>query len=145
MSAPSMTKDDWAALEMALGHAYGSAGILADGFEVTFQVRQYKMHLVICLYINGWMKGEWLSKKTEEATRFCRPVSFSLFPPSYVKKLTAGLSKSRVKAIFPDLNKKGEYYLPEWRSFRSLKRHLIANNKSIELVNPSSVTQEGGS
>lgn len=139
-----MTKDDWAALEMELSHAYGSAMILADGFEVSFQVLQHKMQLVICPYVNGWMKGEWLSKKTEEAIRFYRPVSVSLYSPSQAKKLTAGLSKSKVKAYFSNLDKKHEYYVSEWLSFRSLKRHLIANNKSLALVKPSADTQEGG-
>lgn len=136
-----MTKDDWSALEKELQFAYGSAKLLVDGFEVSFQVQQDKMRLVISVYVNGWMKGIWLSQKTEEATRFCRPVTFSLFPPSKVKKITAGLRKSRIKKHFPELEKKGQYYTSHWLSFSALKRHLIANNKSIELVKP--VVPEG--
>ena len=139
-----MTKDDWSALEEALSHAYGSAKILADGFEVSFQVMQDKMRLVIAPYVNGWMKGEWLQKKTEEATRFYRPVTVSLYSPSQIKKLTKGMSKSRVKTFFPGLDKKHVYYSSQWLSFRSLKSHLIANNKSIALVKPSDAASEGG-
>ena len=131
-----MTDDDWTDLEAKLCHAYGRATLLVDGFTVTLEVHQFKMQLSICVFVNGWMKGEWLTKKTEEATRFCRPVTVALFKPSDVKRLTNGLSKSAAKKMLPDLSKKGQYLTPEWKSFRSLKRHFIANNKSIELVKP---------
>jgi hypothetical protein len=134
-----MTRDDWSAIEESLSHAYGSAKVRVDGFEVSFQVLQDKMRLVIAVYVNGWMKGEWLINKTEEATRFCRPCVFALWSPSSKKKLTSGLRKSDIKQIFPDLDKKGTYYLSHWLSFGALKRHLIKNNKSIELVEPKQV------
>lgn len=129
-----MTKEEWKALEMELQFNYGRAKLLIDGFEVSFQVTQDKMRLVICVYVNGWMKGEWLVKKTEEATRFCRPVTFSVYKPSDIKKLTAGMSKASIKQWMPDLSKKLVHYTSYWLSFGALKRHLIANNKVIEVV-----------
>jgi hypothetical protein len=139
-----MTKDEWTALGEKLSYAYGSAKIVADGFEVSFQTQQDKMRLVIAVYVNGWMKGEWLVNKTEEAIKFCRPVTFRLHRPSDVKKITAGIRKSTIKKLMPDLEKKGMYYTTHWLSFSALKRHLIANNQSITLVKPSASTQEGG-
>lgn len=134
-----MTKDEWKALEMELSFAYGNAKLRIDGFEVNFQVRQDKMRLVICVFVNGWMRGEWLVKKTEEATRFCRPVTHSLYSPAQIKKLTAGMRKSSIKSWMSRLEKKFVIYTSFWLSFSALKRHLIANNKQIELVDPAPV------
>jgi hypothetical protein len=129
-----MTNEEWAALELKLSHSWGSAKLRVDGFDLAAQVKQDKMRLVIAVYVNGVMKGVWLTQKTEEATRFCRPCTFALWSPSAKKKLTAGLSKSSIKKYFPDLDKKGTYYLPYWLSFSAFRRHLQKFNKSIEMM-----------
>ncbi len=103
------------------------------------------MRLVICVFVGGWMKGEWLVNKTEEATRFCRPVQFSIYTPARKKSIAKGLSKSAIKKYFPDLDKKGLYYSAAWLSFSALKRHLIKNNKSIVLVKPDFAAPMAGS
>lgn len=129
-----MTKEEWAALGKELGSVFGRAELLIDGYTVNFEVQQHKMRLVIAVFVNGWMKGEWLTKKTEECTRFCRPVPVSLYSPKMKKSIAAKFSKRAIKTHFPDFDKKGTYYLPDWRSVTSMKRHLIANNTLISVV-----------
>lgn len=122
-----------------MSNTWGNATLQVDGYEIGLQVQQDKMRLVIAVFVNGWMKGEWLINKTEEAKRFCRPCTVALWTPSAKKQLTAGLRKSAIKRYFPDLDKRSIYYLSHWLSFGALKRHLIKNNKSIELVEPKQV------
>ena len=140
-----MTKDEWAELERELSSMYGNAELTIDGYTVTFQTGLCDRRLVIAVYVNGWMKGEWLVKKTEECKRFFRPVVTSLFKPSDKKRLTKGFNKTMIKKYFPDIDKKGEYYSSHWLSFAPLKRHLIANNKSIVLVKPALTASMTGS
>lgn len=132
-----MNKEEWALLERELSSLYGNAELMIDGYTVTFQTGLCDRRLVVAVYVNGWMKGEWIVKKTDECKRFCRPIVTSVFKPSEKKRLTKGFSKTMIKKYFPDIDKKGEYYSPHWLSFAPLKRHLIANNKSIVLVKPS--------
>jgi hypothetical protein len=139
-----MTKDEWALLERELSSLYGSAELTIDGYTVTFQTGLCDRRLVIAVYVNGWMKGEWVVNKTEECKRFCRPVVTNLFKPSERKRLTKGFSKSMIKKYFPNIDKKGEYYSPHWLTFAPLKRHLIANNKSVVLVRPALVAAPSG-
>lgn len=129
-----MIKEDWIELEKRLSYPFGNAKILADGFTVSLQVHQHKMRLVIVPYVNGFIKSAWISTKSEECIRFFRPLKVSLYKPSEIKRLTAGFGKKSVLKHFPGLHEKGTYYTHEWNSFPTLKRHLIANNKSIQLL-----------
>lgn len=129
-----MTKEEWAALGKELGSVFGRAELLIDGYTVNFEVQQLKMRLLIAVYVGGWMRGDWLLKKTEEATRFCRPVQISLYTPSRKKSIAQGFSKTAIKKYFPDIDKKGVYYQSAWLNFSAMKRHLLANNKSISVV-----------
>ena len=129
-----MTKDEWAALERELSSVFGRAELAIDGHVLNLEVQQHKMRLHIAVFVGGWMKGEWLTKKTEECTRFCRPVKVGLYSPKMKKSIVGKFSKSAIKKHFPDIDKKGLYYLPSWLSVSAMKRHLIANNKSIALV-----------
>lgn len=129
-----MTKEEWAALDAELSGLFGRAQLSIDGHAVTFEVQRHKMRLVISVFVGGWMKGDWLVKKTEECTRFCRPVQFSLYTPSRKKSIAKSFSKTAIKKHFPDFDKKSVYYSSCWLSFAPLKRHLLENNSSISLV-----------
>lgn len=129
-----MTKEDWLELEKSLSYSFGLAHILADGFTVSLQVQQVKMRLVIVPYVNGFLDGVWISTKPEECIRFFRPLKLSLYKPAQIKRLTTAFGKKGVLKHFPGLHEKGAYYTCEWNSFSTLKRHLIANNKSIQLL-----------
>lgn len=144
MSQSPITKEQWAALEQELSSVFGTAELAIDGHAVALQVQKDKMRLVISVFVGGWMKGEWLVKKTEEATRFCRPVKVSLFTPARKKSIAKGFSKSAIKKYFPEFDKKGVYYSSAWLSFGAMKRHLIKNNTLISVVRiglPSPVTE----
>jgi hypothetical protein len=94
------------------------------------RVSQFKN--TIRVYIDGQIKGIWYTDDCEERRRFFRPVKRFLHPKKWrdeMKKEPKWLQKR-----FPDTNKTYTSYTPEWISFGALKRHLIANNKNIELI-----------
>lgn len=128
-----MTPEEWKKVEQALDLPYGRAELLIDGYEVVLTVVQIKRRLEILLYINGWHRGEWLTKDCEERRRFMRPVKYPAWTASQKAKLTKGFTKKQLKVFMPDLDKVLICYHPYWPSFGPLKRHLIAHNKSIEL------------
>lgn len=129
-----MTRDEWQQVERALTVPYGAAKLRIDGYELALCVQQVKpLKYAITPYVNGEFKGAWLLHDCEERRRFFRPVRSRLWSP----KLRASLKKVRkatLKEMSIDPDTFGTYYVWEWPSFGALKRHLIANNQSIELA-----------
>ena len=139
-----MTKDEWSKIELQLSYPYaGMAHLLVDGYALTLQVQQIKpLKFIIAVFVNGYCKGEWMKGEADEAKRFCRPVKRAVFSPAKKKAFLKGMTKSEIKRSreFLDLDKTFTFWNLYWTSFGPLKRHLIANNKVIELVQPTPET-----
>lgn len=130
-----ITKEQWSQVEASLSSPYGSANLLVDDFKVTLSiVCAGGLKFEIIVYVNGWSKGEWLTKDCEERRRFLRPVQHSLWSTKDIAAITKGLSKAAVKKYSPNLDKKFTSYSLCWPSFAPLKRHLIKNNTTIALA-----------
>ncbi len=128
-----MTQEDWKQVEEKLSWPYGVAILHCDGYRLTLQVKQDKMRLVILFYVDGWFKGEWLLNDCEERRRFCRPQERYIHP---AKMRTPKLIKIHKKYGWPLPDKKITSYWPWWNNFKTLKAHLIKNNKSVEIALP---------
>ncbi|MDT0496499.1 hypothetical protein RM530_03850 [Algiphilus sp. W345] len=131
-----MTPADWTQFEAQLAHAYGSARLRVDGYDLSLQVQRIKgLRYEITVYVNGWMKGEWLTQDCEERRRFLRPVTTYLHTPKERARMKQTKAQERlVRSIGIDPDKKGTYYVPWWTSAKALRRHLIAHNESIEWI-----------
>ena len=127
-----MTKEDWVYVEETLKSPYKIVKLNCDGYILSLRLRRVDVYkLAICVRVNGELSVDWIVNDCEERRRFFRKTQGSILSASGMK-------------IFRKLSKKkqeewrGSYiydiYLPYWTSFRSLKKHLIENNKSIELV-----------
>ncbi len=135
-----MTKDDWIKVQNKLSHPYGTVRLTVDGYALALQVNQIKaLKFVIMVYVDGMCKGEWCKGEADEAKRFCRPVTRHMYSPAKQKAILKGLSKAEAKRFGKELglDKTFTFYDLYWPSFGPLKRHLIANNKSIELAPPT--------
>lgn len=135
-----MTKDEWLQVQDKLSHPWGSVHLTVDGYALALQVTQIKpLKYVIMVYVDGVCKGEWCKGEADEAKRFCRPVTRHLYSPARQKDILKGLSKAEIKRSreYLSLDKTFTSYDLYWPSFGPLKRHLIANNKSIELAPPT--------
>jgi len=135
-----MTKDEWLQVQDKLSHPWGSVKLTVDSYALTLQVRQIKpLKYTIMVYVDGEFKGEWMNGEADQAKRFLRPVKSYLYSPAKQKALLKGLSKAqaKIRAEFLCFDKTWCHYEPLWPSFGPLKRHLISNNKSIELAPPT--------
>lgn len=132
-----MTKEDWAQVELQLSHPWGRVELLIDGYQVALVVgREKALKFTIAVYINGIMKGEWVKGGCEEAKRFLRPMVKRYYSPAKQAEITKGLPKTFAKKFIKEhgLDKTFVLYDLSWPSFGPMKRHLLANNTSIELV-----------
>ena len=130
-----MTKDDWKRAEEALKSFLYPVYINADGYEVTLvleRVGAYKN--MIMVYIGGQFQGNWLADDCEERRRFMQKKVHSLLTPKQ-KAEYKKLSKRQQKELAEKHhNLQYDSFTPQWSSFGSLKKHLIANNQEIRLI-----------
>lgn len=133
-----MQQADWDELKEQMGSPYGSMKLKCDGFVVDLVqvIESGKKSWGTSVYVNGYIKGAWLScdrqtgvPEHEEARRFYRKVSRSLYSTKEIEALRKiwGKRETEKRAAIKHIT-----YDWTWKNFNSLKKHLEANNTSIE-------------
>ncbi|UCZ84436.1 hypothetical protein LGQ10_29685 [Pseudomonas sp. L5B5] len=133
-----MQQADWDELKKQMSTPYGSMKLKCDDYEVDLvqMIESGKKSWGTTVYVDGYLKGIWLScnHKTgetehEETRRFYRKSERGL----YKKKELEAYRKVFGKR---DADKKAAQkfitYDWSWKNFNSLRKHLEANNTSIE-------------
>jgi hypothetical protein len=133
-----MTQEDWDALKAQMETPYGVMKLQCDQFELTLvqEVSSKSRSWSTAVYVDGFIKGEWISAqdgqpKCEEARRFLRKVSRALYSKKDIDTRRRILGKREATKL---AEVKYVCFLPNWKSFSSLKKHLIANNDSIRVL-----------
>ena len=130
-----MTAEDWKKVEDRLSIPYSSAELKIDGYNVTIgHALEKPLKYCLVVYIDGVFETKWLFEDCEIRRRFCNRHTKSLLTAKEKKALKRERKAFREKII---KNSTYVWYEPYWGSFRSLKSHLIKNNKSIEIVEDS--------
>lgn len=134
-----ITEKDWKEIAKMMDGLFGEAKLVIDGYKVTFQQQMSKRKLVTMTFVNGVFKGEWMATvdykkpdaKHEEAKRFFMLRSKRIYPEKEIKKIQRVWGKK-------EANKHHEERVygfdPCWKSARSLRKHLEANNKDIRVI-----------
>ena len=127
-----MDKAQWTEVESCLRNQYHSVKLSIDGYEVCLILMPYKgLKQCIAVYVNGFIKGEWVFNDCEIRRRFYNRHTKSLLRTAEFNKLPAkmkkDLKKDRAKYEY-------EYFEPYWMSFNRMKSHFIKNNKNIEII-----------
>lgn len=141
MATKTLTKEQWATVKTQLGHPWGRAGLMIDGYRITLEVRRVSATAIryeIAVFVNGSIKGEYLMNDCEERRRFYRPI----VKKYHSKKERESLLKIGRKTLqrwakenkLFDPDATYTIYGPSWGTFDPLRRHLEANNDSIELL-----------
>lgn len=135
-----MEQADWDALKEQMTSPWGSMKLKCDGFEIDLVQRTNptKKNWETTVYVDGYLKGIWLAcdHKTgepehEETRRFYRKVTRALYAKKDLeayRKLFGKREASKREAV------KFITYDWSWKSFSSLKKHLLANNASIARI-----------
>ncbi|MEG1275636.1 MAG: hypothetical protein RSD27_08095 [Ruthenibacterium sp.] len=128
-----MTQQDWKIAEGKIKADYDGCKLLVDGYHVTLHMEPMDAYKnIIVVYVDGKCNMKWCLEDCEERRRFCCAHKRSLIKTKKQREALKGLSKKSQEAV----RERASYYayLPWWSSFAPLKRHLIANNASIELA-----------
>lgn len=126
------TKEQWEQVARKLDNLFDSAVLICDGYTVKAYLRRVASNrLAITVYVNGWFKGEWLTRKSDgtfhnEAVKFFRKSERYV----YNTKQRKALKKTGI-----DVEKKFVFYYSHWNSARSFISHLKKTNTDIEILN----------
>ncbi|MCM2318088.1 MAG: hypothetical protein NDI93_02025 [Pseudomonas sp.] len=132
-----MGQADWDALKAQMDSSWGEMKLQCDQYEVVLQqqVSSKSRSWSTAVYVDGFFKGAWMEASKdgqplhEEARRFYRKVSKSL----HTRKEIEGWRKAFGKREAAKMEaRKFVLFHPNWKSFNSLKKHLLANNASIK-------------
>lgn len=130
-----MTPEQWQEVEKRFRVPWGYAQLRVDGYDLRVEVRAIgPLRYVLVPFVNGWTRGAWLVRNDagewcEEARRFLPLKRHRLWTAAQVRRVGKRLAKKMGL-----LNGHYEVRAGHWTSFGALKRHLIANNESIELT-----------
>lgn len=126
-----MTKEQWEEVKQALTSLFSIVELKVDGYNVILQLQRVSVYKnEISFFIDGKFKGEWF-EECEERRRFFKKSRKSILNAKgkqKFKKLSKKVQKEWEEKYFYD------EYSPFWSSFSALKKHLEAENESIELV-----------
>ena len=132
-----MTAEQWKKAENMLSTVLGVVKMKVDGYNITIcYAREKPTKYLLAVYVNGEIRGEWLTTDCEIRRKFYYCGEKQFFSAKEKKKIFADFTK-REQARFEKENHDRlyyKYYTPYFGSFRTLKAHFIKNNKSIELV-----------
>lgn len=124
-----MTKDEWATAERQATSPFDRCDLMVDGYKITLQLGRLSPYRnAIGVYINGVMDGKMMIEDCEERRRFYREVLHTPGPAKPPKGITAKRwAQARKEHTYST-------WYPYWTNFAALRRHLIKNNSSIELI-----------
>jgi predicted transcriptional regulator YdeE len=129
-----MTEEQWTHFENRLSYPLGKICLEIDGYKVTYLVVQTKkLKYAIMTYINGEYQWEWTTNAENPIReKFLRKTFKYIYKKEYRSR--GKEHKAYLKKAGIDVDGKIDIYTPLWTSAKALRRHLIKNNKSIELL-----------
>lgn len=131
-----ISRQQWAKITKVLSWAHGSVELLCDGYHLDLTVVPFKpLAYVIMPRVNGKIEVSWLSDDCEERRRFLRPSQVYVYPEKLRRDLLRIEGRRISSARRAEINRKVTVYDWAWLSPLALRRHLLANNRDISVVN----------
>ncbi len=128
--------EKWSRMEAALGTLFGAVNFTAAGHDVRCIKRPHGNRLVVEVYVDGWIKGEW-SKADENGDPahpegwFWRPYRSRPWKLKQYAQLKRAFGKKKADQMTA---LKTVAYLPSWNSPKTLVRHLKKRFPDLELI-----------
>lgn len=106
-----------------------------DGYSIFLNLERFKMKLVIGIYINGSLKGDWFSKPEDYPESKFLPIKRrALYSTKVKNQIIKCLGKRRAAKEYPELNEMKEYKFPYFSSANAAITHLQNICESIEII-----------
>jgi hypothetical protein len=136
----STTKDQWAEIEQQLSGFFGRVELLCDGYKINAEVKSIApMRQGIVVYVNGYVRGEWMKGEAEEARKFHREMKRFLYSAKQREKLK---TDAKNRCLTADWRKRFRdmatasvsTWAPYWTNAKAFTRHLRKTCTDISVV-----------
>lgn len=133
----------WETLEESLSGVFCHAAAVADGHQLKFVKTLHKERLVVEVYVDGWIKGEWTTATADGEPkhpegRFWRPYRHRVYKLSQYKNLRKVFGKKRADEMTA---LKTCAFMPYWNTPKSLVRHLKKHFPDLEILDQTQESQ----
>lgn len=129
----SLTSEQWTRIEMLLRELYMRVRLVIDGYAIDLMlVRDGVYRNVVLVTINGEIGGKWLFEDCDERRSFMQRTKRHVISGTKRAEFIRAVGKRYAKKSA--MLKPYDSFNSGWKSFRALKKHLVANNQSIELL-----------
>jgi hypothetical protein len=127
--------DKWQEIENRLSGVFGSVKAAAGGHEISLEKQVDKERLIVAVYVDGWIRGEWTRATADGEpeflqARFWRPYRARPWKLSQYKNLKKAFGKKKADEMTA---LKTCAFMPYWNTPKSLVRHLKKNFPDLEL------------
>ncbi|MCP1616594.1 hypothetical protein FBY21_1201 [Pseudomonas sp. SLBN-26] len=134
-----MEQKDWDDLEAQMASPWGHMKLRCDQYEVSLaqEADTKSRKWATTVYVDGVLNGAWCiasrsgEAQHDEARRFMRRTSSAMFSAKEIERYRKVFGKREADKMAA---KRFVYFRADWTSFNSLKKHLLANNTSIERI-----------
>lgn len=135
-TATRMGKVEWDAVEKELRLPYGyGVEMRVDGHALRLRVVQQKpLRFVIAVYVDGWIKGEWMKRESEIGAKFWHPFQVALFSGPAFKTMEREHGKRFAHRMRKQHPPKVAGYAPYWNSVSAFRRHITKTCTDIRLL-----------
>lgn len=136
----AVTKEQWQAIEDQLMGSFGQIKLKCDGFEVNASIQRVSaLQLGICIYVNGWVKGEWYKGEADEARKFLRRTDHYVWKAKDRAEAEKWLKKRGLDAKTREFwhgvaTDKSSVWCPWWTNAKAFCRHLRKTCTEIEVI-----------
>jgi hypothetical protein len=128
-----LTKEEMKEIADELRHAFGRVELQCDQYRVNAEVRPIAARrYAIAVFVDGWMRGEWLREDCQERRRFMRCRAVPLYSPAKRARLEKEVGKRLAKRMGAD--KTFDVFYPYWTSVAAMLRQFCATNDTVSVV-----------
>lgn len=138
-----LTKEQWAKVEADLSHPYCPVTLRCDGHEIVAKVEREKgLKFVVAVYIDGYIKGEWMKGEPEHVRKFWREFTTHLYTAKSRAEAAKALKRRGLGRELREFYrntveaKTKPMWMPSWPNPKALCRHLRKTCTTIELLQP---------
>ncbi|HZZ04617.1 hypothetical protein [Paraburkholderia sp.] len=128
-----LTKDEMKKIADELRHAFGRVELQCDAYRVNMEVRPLAARrYAIAVFVDGWMRGEWLRDDCEQRRRFMRCRNVPLYSAAKRARIEKELGKRYAKRLGVD--KTFAVFYPYWTSVTPMLRQFCATNDTVSVI-----------
>jgi hypothetical protein len=132
-SVKRLSKEEREKIAEELRYPFGRVELQCDKYKVSLHVRPSgERRQTIAVYVDGWIRGEWLMTDCEERRRFMRRTEHFILTPKERQQYLKAFGKRAAKRY--DIDRKYEMFHPNWNAVRSMLQQFCAANSTVTVL-----------